>query len=136
MTSVFLRIGAAICLAATSFIHADLYIHGYRVLAVIGPSFLLQASGALALAILLPFTSLLMLRLLAAGVAVTTLAGFLMSRTVGLFGFMEAGLEPAPQALLSIVAEFGILVLLAADVLYRRRSRQPVADAALQGAHR
>ncbi len=33
------------------------------------------------------------------------LAAFALSRTVGLFGFVETGWEPVPYALLSVVAE-------------------------------
>jgi len=48
-----LRIAAAVCLAVTGYVHADLYIHGYRVIPFIGPAFLVQASGSFAVALLL-----------------------------------------------------------------------------------
>src|SRR5262249_30184453 len=40
------RLGAAGCLAASGVLHAQLYLHGYRVIPWIGPTFLLKASGA------------------------------------------------------------------------------------------
>ncbi|PPK65617.1 hypothetical protein V5P93_005087 [Actinokineospora auranticolor] len=121
MTSFILRVAAAVALLGAGLVHADLYLHGYRALAVIGPAFLLQAAASLALAVLLPCTDLLLLRLAAAGAAGGALVGFVLSRTVGLFGFTESGLQPAPEALLSVIAEFAVLALLTADVLYRKR---------------
>jgi len=112
--SLFARLGLAICLAASGYIHAELYVHGYRVIPGIGPSFLLQASGSFAVALLLLVTGSPVLRLGAAGLAAGALAGFVLSRTVGVLGFVEHGLQPAPQALISVLVEVAALVLLAA----------------------
>lgn len=122
-----LRIAAAACLAMTGYLHADLYIHGYRVIPVIGPAFLVQASGSFAVALLLIVGATvtdepLALRLAAAVLAAGALAGFVTSRTVGVVGFVERGLQPSPQALLSVLAEAGVLVLLAAAAVTRRRA--------------
>jgi hypothetical protein len=108
------RIGAASCLAVSGVIHAQLYLHGYRMLPGVGPAFLLQASGALAVALLLALNPAAVLRLAAAGLAAGALVGFIASRTVGAFGFLEYGLQPEPQALISILVEAAALVLLAA----------------------
>jgi hypothetical protein len=106
------RIAGAICLAGTGFIHAQLYVHGYRAIPVIGPTFLLQGSGALAVGLLMLFAAPLVLRLGAVGLAAGALIGFLLSRTVGVFGFVERGFDPAPQALLSLLTELAVLGLL------------------------
>ncbi|MFG2887359.1 hypothetical protein ACGFYV_34625 [Streptomyces sp. NPDC048297] len=109
-----LRRATAATLAAGGYIHAQLYIDEYRFIHVIGPLFLLQASASFALAALLPAgTPPLLLRVVAAGVSLGALGGFAASRTVGVFGFTEHGLQPAPQAVLSLVAETGTLLLLA-----------------------
>jgi len=107
------RIASAICLAGTGFMHAQLYVHGYRAIPVIGPTFLLQSSGALAVSLLLLFAGPLVLRLGAVGLAAGALIGFVLSRTVGVFGFIEKGFDPAPQALLSLLTELAVLGLLA-----------------------
>jgi hypothetical protein len=107
------RIAGAICLAGTGFIHAQLYVHGYRAIPVIGPTFLLQGSGALAVGLLLLFAAPLVLRLGAVGLSAGALIGFVLSRTVGVFGFIEKGFDPAPQALLSLLTELAVLGLLA-----------------------
>jgi hypothetical protein len=122
-----LRIAAAACLAVTGYVHADLYIHGYRVIPVIGPAFLVQASGSFAVALLLIVGAAVTaepvaLRVAAAALAAGALAGFVASRTVGVFGFVERGLQPSPQALLSVLAEAGVLLLLVAAAVARRRA--------------
>ncbi|GAA5166061.1 hypothetical protein GCM10023321_56890 [Pseudonocardia eucalypti] len=106
------RILAALCLVVSGYIHAQLYLHGYRVIPGVGPAFLLQASGSLAVGLLLLIAGPLMLRLGGIGLAAGALAGFLASRTVGVFGFVERGLQPAPQALISILAEIAAVALL------------------------
>ncbi|MEV6763972.1 hypothetical protein AB0N16_25705 [Streptomyces sp. NPDC051105] len=110
-----LRWATAATLAAGGYVHAQLYVDGYRYVHVIGPLFLLQASASFALAALLAAgTPPLLLRAAAAGVALGALGGFAASRTVGVFGFTERGLQPAPQAGLSLLAETATLLLLAA----------------------
>jgi len=116
------RVLAAAATAVTGYVHAELYIDGgYRVIPTVGPAFLLLASAAFAVAALLLVSGSPGLRLGAAGVACGALGGFVMSRTVGVFGFTERGLQPAPQALISLVAELTLLAsLLAWEVLLRR----------------
>ncbi|WP_203612581.1 hypothetical protein [Amycolatopsis sp. SID8362] len=109
--NLVLRIATAVCLAASGFLHAQLYAGGYRVIPVIGPAFLVQASAAFAVALLLLVGGPFLLRLAAAGLAAGALAGFVLSRTIGLFGFSERGFQPAPQALLSVLAEVAVLAL-------------------------
>ncbi|QHC23701.1 hypothetical protein [Streptomyces sp. GS7] len=109
-----LRSATAATLAVGGYIHAQLYIDGYRFIPTIGPLFLLQAGTSFSLAVLLLVgMPPLLLRTAAAGVALGALGGFTASRTVGVFGFTEHGLQPEPQAVLSLLAETGTLVLLA-----------------------
>jgi hypothetical protein len=117
------RLGAASCLAISGLIHAQLYLHGYRMLPGVGPAFLLQASGTLAVALLLALSTAAVLRLAAAGLAAGALVGFIASRTIGVFGFVEYGLQPEPQALLSIVVEIAALSLLAVALPARINTR-------------
>jgi hypothetical protein len=114
------RYVTAVLLAAAGFIHADLYLHGYRAIPLVGPAFLLQASGSFAIAVLLLASDVLILRLAAAGLAAGALAGFVLSRTVGFGGFVERGFDPAPQALISVLLEVAVLVLLATPLLAGR----------------
>jgi hypothetical protein len=106
------RLAAAILLAAGGWFHAELYVHGYRVIPYIGPMFLLQGAGSFAVALLLLCSDSPVLRLGAVGLAGGALAGFAASRTVGVFGFSETGFDPAPQALLSVLAEVAVVALI------------------------
>jgi hypothetical protein len=120
--SVLIRLAIVATLAATGFVHAQLYLGGYRVIPYIGPMFLLQAAVSFAVAALLIFAAPVVLRLLAAGAAAGALFGFVLSRTVGVFGFTERGFDPAPDALLSVLAE--VLCLLLIGVLWTRDLRR------------
>lgn len=127
MTTRLLTVAAT---AGTGYVHASLYINGgYRAIPAIGPAFLLLSSGAFAVAVLLLAGSSPVLRLGAFGVAVGALGGFIMSRTVGVAGFIERGLQPSPQALISLITEVGALALLVAWEVMLRRS-QAAAPAA------
>jgi hypothetical protein len=107
------RVLTAAATAVTGYVHADLYLNGgYRVIPTIGPSFLVLSSGAFAIAALLLIGTSPVLRLGAAGIAAGALGGFVLSRTVGVFGFTERGFQPAPQALISLISELGALALL------------------------
>jgi hypothetical protein len=120
---IAVRVLTAVATAATGYVHADLYLNGgYRVIPTIGPSFLLLSSGAFAIAALLLVGNSPVLRLGAAAVAVGALSGFVLSRTVGVFGFTERGLQPAPQALVSLISEPGALALLLSWQLMLPRS--------------
>lgn len=126
------RIGIAGCLATTGFLHARLYLQGYRTIPVVGPGFLLLASGCFAVALLLALTANALPQLAAAALALGALGGFVASRTIGVFGFVEYGLQPAPQALLSVLAEVAALGLVALPLLDRighRHATSPVASA-------
>ncbi|HEY3692214.1 MAG TPA: hypothetical protein VGL46_18260 [Pseudonocardiaceae bacterium] len=120
---LLVRATAAGCLAGSGVIHAQLYLTGYRTIPWIGPAFLLQASGSFAVALLLLLSSAAVLRLAAAALAAGALVGFIASRTIGVLGFVEYGLLPAPQALISVLVEISALALLAVPFLDRTAAR-------------
>lgn len=113
-----LRVATAATLTESGYLHAKLYVDGYRFIHDVGVMFLLQASVSFAVAALLLLGGPPVLRLVAAGTAAGALTGFVASRTVGVFGFTEHGFQPHPQALLSVLAESATLVLLAALWVY------------------
>jgi hypothetical protein len=118
-----IRLGVVATVAASGYVHADLYVHGYRFISHIGTMFLLQAAVSFAVATLLLFGGPVILQLGAAGTALGALGGFLLSRTVGVWGFTERGFQPQPDALLSVLSEVSTLGLLAALWIYLRRRR-------------
>lgn len=127
------RVGAAGCLATSGVIHAELYLHGYRTIPGIGPAFLLQASAAFAVSLLLLLTPTVIPQLIAAAVTLGALGGFAASRTIGVFGFIEYGLQPAPQSLISVLIELAALGLLATSLLHRTTTRRAVAPTHQRG---
>ena len=116
-----LRVGIGVTVAISGVVHADLYIHGYRHIPTVGPAFLLQASVFCALAVIIVVGAPDWSSWLAALLSVGTLIAFALSRTIGLFGFTERGLQPSPDAAISLITEVLTVVLVAVFVLARRR---------------
>lgn len=130
-----IRLLTAAATAGIGYVHASLYLnHGYRAIPTIGPAFLLLSSGAFAVAALMLAGGSAVLRLGAAGVAAGALGGFILSRTTGVAGFTERGLQPAPEALISLITELGALTLLAAWEVMLRRPKGPVPARAAAAA--
>jgi hypothetical protein len=111
---LLLRLGLAASLAVSAFSHAYLYVHGYQHIPMIGTSFLIQASVSFSLALLVAAGGPWWTEWSAAALAGGSLVAFVLSRTVGLFGFTEHGWEPAPHAALTVVAEALCVLLWAA----------------------
>ena len=121
-----LRCAAAAAIAVGGYIHLCLYRNGFRAIPTIGVGFLVQVIGSAAVAGALVIGrdrllhvgrmavhSSAVVRLLGLGLSGGTLVAFGLTRTpMGLFNFRELGLEPAPQALIALVAELAALALL------------------------
>jgi hypothetical protein len=122
-----IRLAVAATVAESGYVHADLYVHGYRFISHIGPMFLVQAAVSFAVAALLLFGGPLIVQLAAAGTALGALGGFVLSRTIGVWGFTERGFQPHPDALLSVLSEIATLGLLAALWAYVLRHRTATA---------
>ena len=114
-----LRVAGAGLLIAAGAIHLDLYLTGYRTIPTIGWLFLLQVIAAfgLGLAVLaIPGRFVIPGRLAAgagAGFALATLGGYLLSVSIGLFGFKEVRTAAGIAAGLVEVAAFVVLAALA-----------------------
>jgi hypothetical protein len=121
-TEAMTRVGIAAAVAVSGISHAYLYMHGYRHIPTIGAAFLLQASVSFAVAVLIVLGGPAWLRWAAAMVAGGALVAFVLSRTVGLFGFSERGWQPSPHAAVSVIAELLTVALWAAYLFARRRA--------------
>ena len=117
-----LRLAGAGLLTATAAIHLDLYLTGYRTIPTIGWLFLLQVIAAFALAVAVLVAPLLARSswlpaaasaAAAAGFAIATLGGYLLSRWVGLFGFREVRTTAGVVAGIIEIAAFAAATLLA-----------------------
>ena len=118
--TIALRAAISVTLVVSGLIHAELYVHGYRSVPTIGPAFLAQASAFVALSILIAVGGPRWLQWAAGLGALGSLVAFALSRTVGIFGFIEHSWQPAPQALVSVLAEVLTVVLCAVAVFTAR----------------
>lgn len=114
-----LGIAAGLLVSAAS--HGYLYLHGYRYVPAVGPGFLVVTSVFVALAVLIAAGGPRWLHAAALLGSLGALGAFAMSRTVGLQGFVEHGWQPAPRALISVLAEVATVMLCLAAL------RQPKA---------
>jgi predicted lipoprotein with Yx(FWY)xxD motif len=104
-----LRVAGAALLAAAGAIHLDLYLTGYRSIPTIGWLFLLQVIAAFVLAAAVLVSRSWLAAAAGAGFALSTLAGYLLSVWVGLFGFTEVRTTAGIVAGVIEVAAFAVL---------------------------
>jgi predicted lipoprotein with Yx(FWY)xxD motif len=127
-----LRLAGGGLLAATGAIHLDLYLTGYRTIPTIGWLFLLQVITAFALAAAVLATGSRLVAAAGAGFALATLAGYLLSVWVGLFGFKEIRTTAGIAAGVIEVTAFAALAALAAAPAARaQQDGQAVASGSL-----
>ena len=120
-----LRVTGAGLLAATAAIHLDLYLTGFKNIPTIGWLFLLQVIAGFLLAAAVLATGNPVVAALGAGFAIATLAGYLLSIWVGLFGFTEVRTTAGIVAGLIEVAAFAVLGLFAVSPESAQGSRGP-----------
>ena len=109
-----LRAAGAGLLAVTGGIHLDLYLTGYRSIPTIGWLFLLQVIAAFGLAVAVLVSGRRLAASAAAGFALATLGGYILSVWIGLFGFKEVRTTAGIVAGVIEVAAFAALAVLAA----------------------
>lgn len=122
---IALRAGLATTLVVSGVDHAYLYIDGYRNIDVVGFGFLAQASVFCAIAVLILAGGPDWLIWAAGLFSLGALGAFALSRTVGLFGFVEEGWEPAPHPAISVAAQVGTVALYLVWVTRRRKVVRP-----------
>ncbi len=93
-TAVFVLGGALLIWSA--FIHFHLWSEtdGYRSIPTIGPLFLLQSIAGLVIGLGVVVVRRLWAAVIGLGFVLSTIAGFLLSVAVGLFGFKDSWLAP------------------------------------------
>ena len=124
--TVLVVVGAAL-MVWSGVIHLQLWSDGYRSISVIGPLFLIQGIGGIALAVVIAVIRRVVLMAAGAVMMAATAAGLLLSAGTGLFGFRES--LAVPYAGSSLVVEFAsaaVLAAAAAIVLAARRGPRPV----------
>jgi hypothetical protein len=80
-------VAAAILMVCSGLIHLHLWDIAYRHVETLGPLFLVQAIGALVLAVVLAVTRVVVVALACVALMIGTVVGFVLADTVGIFGF-------------------------------------------------
>ena len=131
-----MRMLTAVAVLVSAVMHLYLWFEGYRDVDTIGPAFLLNAIGGAVIVVLLLAWRHWVPPLLAVGFGASTLGAFILSVTVGLFGFEESwqGWEVWTAAISELAAILlGGIVLLREDPLASRR--QPEHHASVRRSH-
>ena len=121
-------VGASVLVSA--YIHVELWFEGMSRTPVIGPLFLLNAAGGLAIGIAVLFWRHWLPLLAALGFGVLTLGAFWVSVTVGLFGLHEVatGVPQVAAEVAEIVTIVGsVAALVSGPVRGRARPERPPA---------
>jgi hypothetical protein len=102
----------------SAFIHFHLWSEtdGYRTIPTIGPLFLLQSIAGLLIGIGVVAIRRVWAALIGLGFVISTLAGFLLSVAVGLFGFKDSWLAPFAKEAFTVEL-LAVVVLIAAAAL-------------------
>jgi hypothetical protein len=109
---------ASLGLFVSGYEHLSLYRRDYRFVPVIGVLFLLNVAASGLTGAVLLFRREVLVRLAGLAVAVTTLGFFGASRLPGgVFGFSETGLQPSPQAAITLIAESVTVVFIVAGLV-------------------
>jgi predicted lipoprotein with Yx(FWY)xxD motif len=108
-----LRLSGAGLLLASGAVHLDLYLTGYRSIPTVGVLFLVQVATAFVLGAVLVVSGGRLVCAAAAGFAISTLAGYLLTLWVGLFGVREVRTAAGVVAGTVELAAFGLLGALA-----------------------
>lgn len=120
-----LDLGIVMTLLMSAATHGYLYVHGYRNLPMVGTGFLVLTSVFVSLAVLIAVGGPRWLHAAAVAGSLAAAVAFVLSRTVGLVGFVEHGWQPAPYAAISVGAEV-LTVVLGVLALGRRRHHRAV----------
>jgi hypothetical protein len=127
--------GALLIWSAAVHFHLWSETDGYRSIPTIGPLFLLQSIAGLVIGIGVVVVRRLWAAVIGFGFAVSTIAGFLLSVGVGLFGFKDSWLAPfakesfAIEILAAVVFVVAAVLCLVASVPRARADTTPVGNA-------
>lgn len=128
---MWIRIVTAAAVLVSGAVHLWLWFDGFRTIHLIGPAFMLNGVAGLVIAVLLLLWRHWIPLLLALGFGASTLGAYLISATVGLFGFHEVwtGTFVVTAGVAEIVAIVGALLAFRHEyaVASPRQLRHPLA---------
>ena len=125
MTARLTRLLAAILLVAGGIVHYELWNSGYRHVPKIGPLFMANFVGSIALAAAVLASRRASVALAGIVFAAGSLVALVLSRTVGVFDFTEA--IWTTQATTTVAVEVGAIVALGVAIMSERRTASELA---------
>jgi hypothetical protein len=108
-------------LVASGLIHLHLWDIAYRHVATLGPLFLVQAVSAILIAVAILATRHVLAVAAGLALAAGTIAGFILARTVGIFGFTLTFSSGLANTVLVIEIVAVIMLAITVATLLRRR---------------
>jgi hypothetical protein len=127
MTARLTRSVAAVLLLGGGIVHFNLWSSGYRHIPNIGPLFLANFVGSIALAAAVMTSRRTSVAFAGITFAAGSLVALVLSRTVGVFGFTET--IWTTQALKTLATEVGAIAALGTVLVMQRRTPPAVAPA-------
>jgi len=106
-------------------LHLHLWLTGYRHIATIGPLFLLQFAVGVAIGLVVMVTRRTWAGLIGTLFALATIAGFLLSVNVGLFGFQDSWSAPLAGVAFALESAAAALLLAASALSARVHIHSP-----------
>ncbi len=107
-----LRVAAALLVLLGGAVHLFVWVKVERSVPIIGPLFIVNVASAVVIAVALLIRPAGLIAIAALGLSSVTLAMFVLSRTVGIFGTQEPGVDA--MGIVAAVAEMGTMVGLTA----------------------
>jgi hypothetical protein len=120
MTARLTRALAATLLLAGGITHLNLWTGGYRHIPNIGPMFMANFLGSIALAAAVMTSRRAGVAVVGIAFAAGSIAALVLSRTVGVFGFSET--IWTTQAVRTLASEVGAIVALGTVLIMQRRT--------------
>lgn len=120
MTARLTRSFAAVLILVGGLVHLDLWNNGYRTIPKIGVLFMANFVGSAVLAAAVMVSRRVSVALAGIAFAAGSLMAFVLSRTVGIFGFTDVGWNT--HATNTVASEVGAIVLLGAALVLQRRA--------------
>jgi hypothetical protein len=111
-------------LLASGAIHLNLWDIAYRHVPTLGPLFLVQVIAAFVIGITTIATRHALALVAGAGLCAGTILGFILVRTVGLFGF-KLGFSSGEANTVLVIEAIAVVLLLVTAVLMWRRAGSP-----------
>ena len=118
----------------SAYIHVRLWkSEGYRDIPTIGTLFILQSSAGMVMGVAVVAVRRVWVAVLGAGFAISTMAGFLLSVAVGLFGFQDTWSAPFAKQAFLIESASVVALIVAAALCLTRPARTDQTDSLQSG---